>query len=61
MIAYRSDGKDAAWTSFDGRTWHRLALSGGNLPPPDRDPVIMPGGILWSGNDGSTWLGTPST
>ena len=62
MLAYRSEGNHAAWTSFDGRSWRRLAISGG--PPPSEPGVaaiLMPVGLMWIGLDGSTWLGEPVT
>ena len=65
ILAYRSGGKDAAWTSFDGRSWKRIAISG-NRPTGWPDPahyvptlVLMPIGVLWVGADGSTWFGEP--
>jgi hypothetical protein len=68
MIAYRGAPQQAAWTSFDGRTWQRLALSGsrptrmfeaGSYP---YKPLLAPFGILFVGyDDGSAWLGTPET
>ena len=67
ILAYRSGGKDAAWTSFDGRSWKRIAISG-KRPTAGPDPahfaptlVLMPMGVLWVGEDGSTWFGEPST
>ncbi len=67
ILAYRSGGNDAAWTSFDGRSWKRIALSG-KRPTGWPDPahfvptlVLMPIGVLWVGADGSTWFGEPAT
>lgn len=61
MLAYRSEGNDAAWTSFDGRSWRPLAISGPR-PQGQRDAaILMPVGLMWIGSDGSTWLGEPVT
>jgi hypothetical protein len=67
IFAYRSGGKDVAWTSFDGRSWKRIAISG-KRPTGWPDPahsvptlVLMPMGVLWVGADGSTWFGEAGT
>jgi hypothetical protein len=66
MIAYRGYPSHAGWTSFDGRSWTPLAISG-NRPPgwtgADGDPysaILTPIGLLLVRfDDGSAWLGTP--
>jgi hypothetical protein len=60
MLAYRSEGNDAAWTSFNGRSWRPLAISGAR-PPSDQGvaAILLPVGLMWIGSDGSTWLGEP--
>jgi hypothetical protein len=67
ILAYRSVGKGAAWTSFNGRSWQRIAISG-KRPTGWPDPahfvptlVLMPMGVPWVGADGSTWFGDAGT
>lgn len=70
LIAYQSAPRQVAWTSFDGRTWRRLALTGA-LPSDSRDgsygweyeKLLLPIGLLfrrWDGS-GSVWFGNPRT
>jgi hypothetical protein len=62
MLAYRSAGRDAGWTSADGRTWHRLSIAGQAPPATSRiPPIVLPMGVLWVAEDGSTWFGEPSS
>jgi hypothetical protein len=62
MLAYRGGDKPVAWTSSDGRSWRTIAIGGS--PPTAMGSgtlVLMPIGVLWIGNDGSTWFGQPAT
>lgn len=66
MVAYRGDPSQAGWTSFDGRSWHPLGLSGsrptgwGGAYAYPYQPFLAPFGLLFvNANDGSAWLGTP--
>jgi hypothetical protein len=66
MVAYRGYPKQAGWTSFDGRSWRRLAFSG-SRPTGWTDAfggeyrtLLTPIGLLFVGN-GSAWLGVPQT
>jgi len=61
MLAYRGGAKPVAWTSSDGRSWRTIAIGGS--PPTATGSgtlVLMPIGVLWIGNDGSTWFGQPA-
>jgi hypothetical protein len=67
MIAYRGAPRQAAWTSFDGRTWRRVAISG-ELPPIATDEplawrydkTVLPIGLLYRDSEsGRVWLGVP--
>jgi len=62
MLAYRGGDKPVAWTSSDGRSWRTIAIGGS--PPTATGSgtlVLMPIGVLWIGDDGSTWFGQPAT
>jgi hypothetical protein len=61
MLAYRGGDKPVAWTSSDGRSW-RTIVTGGSRPTAmgSGTLVLMPIGVLWIGNDGSTWFGQPA-
>jgi hypothetical protein len=62
MLAYRRGDKPAAWTSSDGRSWRTIAIGGS--PPTATGSgtlVLMPIGVLWIGDDGPVWFGTPVT
>ena len=67
LIAYQSAPRQVAWTSFDGRTWRRLTLTG-TLPSASRDDsygwqyeVLLPLGLLFRRWDesGSVCFGVP--
>ena len=60
MLAYRGGDKPVAWTSSDGRSWRTIAI-GGSRPTGSGTLVLMPIGVLWIGDDGSTWFGQPAT
>ena len=62
-VALGVDGsRRAAWSSTDGRTWHRLATSG-TVPQPARARMryvngqfLVPSGSqVWSSTDGRSW------
>ncbi len=64
MLAYRGQrrAKQAGWTSFDGRTWRRLAFSGPRPTPHDyaARTLLSPIGVLIVDTDnGSAWFGAP--
>lgn len=63
MLAYRGGDKPAAWTSSNGRSWRTITISGTEGPSPTGSGtlVLMPIGVLWTGDDGSTWFGQPAT
>lgn len=65
MFAYRGHGKEVGWTSFDGRSWQPIAFEGSS---PAREPggwltslVVLPIGVIFQDNNGSTWFGAPVT
>jgi hypothetical protein len=70
MLAYRNHvhAKQAGWTSFDGRTWRRLAFTG-RRPKPWQAPdgyevreLLSPIGLLIvNTQNGSAWFGVPQT
>jgi hypothetical protein len=60
MLAYRDGDKPVAWTSSDGRSWRTIAI-GGSRPTGSGTLVLLPIGVLWIGDDGSTWFGQPAT
>jgi hypothetical protein len=60
MLAYRGGDKPAAWTSSDGRSWRTIA-TGAPSPTGSGTLVLTPIGVLWIGDDGSTWFGQPAT
>ncbi len=68
MVAYRGWGKQAGWTSFDGRAWTRLAFTG----RPEQSSgwlddhctqslIVLAIGLSCVDSDGTTWFGTPQT
>lgn len=69
LFAYRGEGTVAAWTSFDGRSWLRLKINGGNPAwgdPQHPELVLLPFGVLGFNRevfdrDGAAWFGEPST
>jgi hypothetical protein len=68
MVAYRGDPDQAGWTSFDGRSWTPLALSGSRPTGLSElfgypfGEILTPIGLLFlDTDDGSAWLGTPKT
>jgi hypothetical protein len=63
LLAYRSDGEQAGWTSFDGRSWQPLTFEG-SRPATEAGQdlssvVVLPIGVVLYGMDGSAWFGTP--
>lgn len=65
LLAYRGGAKTAAWTSTDGRAWQKLDLSGAGPTTtgdwPMQDVLLLPIGLLWIADDGTTWFGRPMT
>ncbi len=68
MIAYRGWGKQAGWTSFDGRAWTPLVLTGrpeqssGWLDDHCTQSLLVVAiGLSCAASDGTTWFGTPRT
>lgn len=68
MIAYRGYPRQAGWTSFDGRTWTRLALSGarprgwGKSDGYQFTTLLLPNGLLFiNTGTGAAWFGVPRT
>jgi hypothetical protein len=68
MVAYRGEPDQAAWTSFDGRSWTPLAFSGSRPTGLSElfwhtfDENLTPIGLLFlTTSDGSAWLDTPKT
>jgi hypothetical protein len=64
MLAYGGHGRQAGWTSFDGRSWQRLVFAGGRptSEPGLSDPqsvILLPAGVVLHDLDGSTWFGAP--
>ncbi len=67
MVAYH-DPSQAGWASFDGRSWRPLPFSG-SRPTGWSEPfgyqfnqILTPIGLLFvKTDDGSAWLGTPTT
>lgn len=60
LLAYRFGTTATIWTSSDGRTWHTIASSG-TRPTEVGDVGIVPIGVLYTGQDGTTWFGQPVT
>jgi hypothetical protein len=58
ILAYRGGDKPVAWTSSDGRSWRTIAI-GGSRPTGSGTLVLMPIGVMWIGDDGSSWFGEP--
>ncbi|MHB8397451.1 MAG: hypothetical protein ACYDCI_00740 [Candidatus Limnocylindrales bacterium] len=61
IVAYRGGAAPGVWTSFDGRSWTRLVVTGAalTLVQAGGNLVVLPGGVLVS--DGSTtWFGETS-
>jgi len=54
-----------SWTSSDGRSWRAMRISATGPTNKGGWPLQMltltPIGVLWIGNDGSTWFGQPAT
>jgi hypothetical protein len=66
IVAYRGYPGQAAWTSFDGRAWTRLALSGSRPTGGDwfwrQEAILTAIGLLFiDTEDGSTGFGAPET
>jgi hypothetical protein len=68
LVAYRGPPSQAGWTSFNGRSWRRLAFSG---PRPagwtdasgyPYRTLLTPIGLLFvNAETGAAWLGVPRT
>jgi hypothetical protein len=69
LLAFRVDGGAAGWTSPDGRAWRALDVTGigsdvsrtGAGDWPILDLRLLPVGVLWRADDGTTWFGEPRT
>ncbi len=63
LVAYRNDGALAGWTSSDGAHWQPVTVTGATPAAagswPILDLTILPVGLLWVADDGTTWLGAP--
>jgi hypothetical protein len=63
MLAYRGGDKEGAWTSTDGRNWKAMQIDGPGAALSGDDPsidlTIMPLGVVWLADDGTTWFGEP--
>ena len=56
MVALRGGADAGVWTSADGLTWQRLAVTGGVPDEQAMQALLLPGGVLLS--DGTTtWFG----
>lgn len=67
LLAYRGGPGGHAWTSFDGRSWTKLATTGDQVAAPDHPTtmIVLPIGILKVPSDSGegdepAWFGTPS-
>lgn len=64
MLALRTDGGVASWTSSDGRTWSSIPSTGLAAQPAGSWPVIdmriLPVGVVATDQTGATWLGVPA-
>jgi hypothetical protein len=65
MLAYRAGPKPAGWTSSDGRSWTDIKVTGtGPASEGEKlldELILTPLGVMATGEDGSTWFGTPLT
>jgi hypothetical protein len=56
MVALRSGADAGVWTSTDGLTWQRLAVTGDMPSDQAVNAVLLPGGVLLSDRT-TTWFG----
>lgn len=56
IVAYRDGSSPLAWSSFDGATWQRLAMTG--TAPKQAQFFVLPMGIL-AVSDAGVWFGRP--
>jgi hypothetical protein len=59
IVAERGGSRSAAWSSLDGRSWRILTVGHTHHPQANGGLTLLPIGLLWTGNDGSAWLGQP--
>jgi hypothetical protein len=60
MVALRGGADAGVWTSFDGLTWLRLAVTGDLPSDQATQAVLLPGGVLLS-DATESWLGEAIT
>ena len=64
ILALRTDGEVASWTSPDGRTWTSIPSTGLTAQPagswPAIDMRIVPIGVVATDQTGASWLGVPA-
>jgi hypothetical protein len=64
LVALRRDGGVGGWTSFNGYEWFPLEVTGLRPTAKGSWPImgltLLPVGVLYTDDDGATWLGTPS-